>query len=892
MRVARVVRSVFVFTTVFLASCAQSPHGAESAPLVAASREIGESFNIVKDGKTGEAQLEIVKTALDKEFLLQSAIIEQPVAAMGDSLKSRIVAFRRSGGQIVLVEATAGHSVTSDLPQNMVLTLFPIVEESADAIRFDFNEGMRTIFAANDWTASDADGTDYKSDRKFAEARLSYLEDIKIVQSNKLAIRQIAQVVSSSFLSGSSIVPIEVRYFLSPYSPNPAFQPSHESDFKRVGFFEVAPYLKTDGGTVVHASKFDDKAPIQFAVSANTPDDYKQAVRDGILYWKAVLPNVEAIDAPAGVTAPDMTYNVIQWVPHDRAGMAYADAQMDPRTGEILHAQAFITSAFAFNSRTKARALLRGLGTSPKTKQSISLVGFENRRLCERHGEESLRESLAAVLSSTTDDASILRVSQDYVRATVAHEVGHLLGLRHNFAGSLATKDYPLNRRQEIFEHYLKFDEVPRGLETSSSEMDYLPLEESAIHGQQMRKRPEDIYSYDRIAIEMLYKGKDPTASSVPPFCTDTDLTRYIDCRKHDTGTTALESAMFSVKNATRTLPSQLVQAYVSMKKPAPWERVQAVETFNIELDKVASNIVSPLNVLAGSFDPKRHSLLIARKFPYIGSLNEEAVQQKELEEIQAEAERLGGWEKVFEVPDHAAFTRVFEETEKGLRDPALAGVFSELEIQAILENVLRLGIKLPEAVSKSDITALKALPGTLKLAGTKTGDELLALLNKRARRYVLGLNGSNVIEAEVELPGPGPIEGASKAITALVSAFTGPAPEEKKEATPAKPAAKPAAPTTHKALLRLPVFFYSTALRESAGPLLSSHVGTEYLDWGIEERAKLKKEFTALLDRSCGCGFVATSLTPDKIKVTDPAMRKQVLRWFADNRKVWMALP
>jgi predicted Zn-dependent protease len=33
-----------------------------------------------------------------------------------------------------------------------------------------------------------------------------------------------------------------------------------------------------------------------------------------------------------------------------------------------------------------------------------------------------------------------LRASQDYVREVVAHEVGHVLGLRHNFAGSVSAE--------------------------------------------------------------------------------------------------------------------------------------------------------------------------------------------------------------------------------------------------------------------------------------------------------------------------------------------------------------------------------------------------------------------------------------------------------------------
>src|SRR5690606_28965248 len=139
------------------------------------------------------------------------------------------------------------------------------------------------------------------------------------------------------------------------------------------------------------------------------------------------------------------------------------------------------------------------------------------------------------------DDGTILRVSQDYVRAVVAHEVGHLLGLRHNFAGSLQTKNYPIEKRREIFRTYVDSDSVPKDLETANSEMDYLPLEESALHGQQMRTLPGQLYSHDRAAIELLYYGKEITAK--PTFCTDSGVSRYTDCRRFDAGDSLVEYA-------------------------------------------------------------------------------------------------------------------------------------------------------------------------------------------------------------------------------------------------------------------------------------------------------------------------------------------------------------
>ena len=100
-----------------------------------------------------------------------------------------------------------------------------------------------------------------------------------------------------------------------------------------------------------------------YAISANTPDEYKEAIRSGVLYWNKAFGRevVSVIEAPAGVSAPSFYYNLIQWVDWKDAGYAYADAQMDPRTGEIIHAQIFLTSAFAFSGLSGARKLLKRL---------------------------------------------------------------------------------------------------------------------------------------------------------------------------------------------------------------------------------------------------------------------------------------------------------------------------------------------------------------------------------------------------------------------------------------------------------------------------------------------------------------------------------------------------
>ncbi len=845
-----------------------------------AAASIEESFGAGIAHSTGLPSVKIQKDALEKEFLLQGTLIEQPIAALGTSIRSRIVVFKRRGTRLYMLEATQGHSVTLDLPQNLILAEFPITKETPSTIEFDFNAGMTAIFQAADWTGQDAKGRDYSPSFDMAQVRLSYLEEVKVAPTNQLIIRQIAQLkMPAGILQGEQILPVEVRYFLSPYRASASFQAFGETDHKNVGFFEVATRLKEDGSQEVHSVKFDSKKPIVFAVSANTPAEYRDAVRDGILYWKEALPSIVATSAPAGATAPDFEHNIIQWVNHDRAGMAYADAQMDPRTGEVLHAQAFITSAFGFGSAYRVRKMLRSLESDdkkPVTTPHASLSGFESKRLCEIAPGEALQRTLSELLSAKASEATILRAAQDYVRATVAHEVGHLLGLRHNFAGSLQTKNYPFADREKIFRQYLVDDTVPADMEVGSSEMDYLPTEDSILHGHQMRKPNGKVYAHDRLAIEVLYLGKALAGKDLPPFCSDTGLGKYTDCRQHDFGTSQVEFTQWAANKALSTLPSEVIETFLSAKAPPPWEVSKPVESVNINAQGVARTILLAQQNLVEALASSKFSLLVARTFPYVGSLNEDQVKEQQLLVLEAEVKKAGGWEQVLPLIVRKSFEEIYNETDRKLRDPYyLEGIgaggqkyqLSAQETDSILTAALELVLKLPNLVAIADTEILKKIPETMKVGSTPTGDELAKLFHKRANQYLLARKGSTInAEAEITLV-------LSPADPTSTVGVVGSNPI-----------------TTSKSQLRLPEFFYSQEAREKASTLLSIALPLEANDWAANERKQLKEDFKKLLDTGCGCNF--ETVAPEKIKIADATTRRKVTRWFNENKKILRSLP
>src|SRR5690606_4966801 len=144
-------------------------------------------------------------------------------------------------------------------------------------------------------------------------------------------------------------------------------------------------------------------------------------------------------------------------------------------------------------------------------------------------------------LSEEEQEAIFLRVANDYIRSVVAHEIGHALGLRHNFAGSLQTSLNAKNYNEKTLAYFLR-DELASDEEIASTVMDYTPLLTSAMTGAAIRKG-NGLFEYDKAAVSWGHKDQNlPTI--LPLFCTDGDRSekKYHDCQIWDRFSNSLES--------------------------------------------------------------------------------------------------------------------------------------------------------------------------------------------------------------------------------------------------------------------------------------------------------------------------------------------------------------
>ena len=232
--------------------------------------------------------------------------------------------------------------------------------------------------------------------------------------------------------------------------------------------------------------------PVVFWIENTTPEEFRPAVEEGVLAWNKSFKKAGFINAIQVKTQPDnatwdagdIRYNVLRWTssPNPPFG-GYGPSFVNPKTGEILGADIMLEFIY-FTNRVKYDFLYKAEIFEKDVNRCLA-------------GEITHQGNLFGMITMDTGESKGLLkkelIRQSIVRL-VLHEVGHTIGLNHNFKSSY------LHNRVDIHNQ-----ELTERIGLTGSVMDYTPVNLSFDPRKQGQYYSTVPGPYDDWAIEFGY---------------------------------------------------------------------------------------------------------------------------------------------------------------------------------------------------------------------------------------------------------------------------------------------------------------------------------------------------------------------------------------------------
>jgi hypothetical protein len=448
-------------------------------------------FDLYWDDDTGSIYWEI--TGLGQDFLYQvsmgSGLGSNPVGIDRGQLRgSYVLRPTRVGPRVLLMEPNYRFVANSDNPTEVEA----VQDAFAPSVHWGFDiaaqTGDRILVDATDFFLRDARGIVQQLDRTgqgryqldrsrsaiHMPATRSLPENTEVESIRTFTSDSPGRLVNAVAASGEAVTLRVHHSFIR--LPGPGFETRIADPRIGVNGPNVLDYATAiDEDMTVRlaarhrlersdpsAERSEAVEPIVYYVDPGTPEPVLSALIEGASWWNDAFEAAGYVDAfqvrvlPDSVDPQDIRYNIIHWTHRRTRGYSYGNSIIDPRTGEIIR------GVVNLGSLRLRQDYLLGQGMVPPFPAGISSAegaGYLGDRTWEYDPWNDATDTgtwgswdLAPApefeyLAQVSENSDAVEMALARVRQLSAHEVGHTLGLPHNYIASAqgreSVMDYP-----------------------------------------------------------------------------------------------------------------------------------------------------------------------------------------------------------------------------------------------------------------------------------------------------------------------------------------------------------------------------------------------------------------------------------------------------------------
>jgi len=497
--------------TLLFNSISAAQAGAEDAP----EKKFGDFAKLVKGAKEVEGLFKLyqkddhvymeIPPHLFEKMLLAPIAIARGLGSGGSTLNDEeqwVLFFRRVGDKVHLVRrnvhykatpnSPAAHAVETTYADSILMSLkIQAVNQMQNAVVIDLNDIFFTDFAELGLGSLDSSRTVWQKIKGYPknielEVAATFSGgaggDGAIDERGKTVVIHYGLVELPDGYQ-SRLADDRIGYFLTAVK-------DFSSDNRETAFVRYINRWRlerVDGSPWKEGGKLvPPKKKIVFWIEKSVPDEYRAAVREGILEWNKAFEAIGFRDAievrqqeNEDFDPEDINYNTFRWTTHDM-GYAIGPSRANPLNGEILDADILFDASMVRYLKMSHLIYKQGKGFDepasliqaaqhgllmPRPSLAIGRGGWNNRESADpeqrlRMQFQMFRQGMCQCASQKRSELGLAATSWmirnpgekvpdevifQSIKETTMHEVGHTLGLRHNFKASTMLKADQLN---------------------------------------------------------------------------------------------------------------------------------------------------------------------------------------------------------------------------------------------------------------------------------------------------------------------------------------------------------------------------------------------------------------------------------------------------------------